>query len=124
MVLKSDGGSQDRLQARRVYYGKPRYDMLEVTGDAAEPWYGRALAFFDVQVEGEWHHLVLLHWLQPTHQTHVAGAVTFKYWAIRPDVVPLSTIVRRVRMLTSPRQNEDTNDVFFVLLPYGKCAVH
>ena len=119
--LHSQQGTSERVHARRSYYGKPRYDLLQLTGEDGTAWYARALAFFDVQETGRgWRRMALVHWLQPTHVTHVPGTVTYRYWAMRPDVVKVSSIVRSVRMITSPRRHAGTDEVCFVSLPYGK----
>ena len=91
--------------------------------DADRPWYARVLAFFDVRVVGGWRKMAMLHWLERTAPTHVAGAETYRYWSQHPDVVPVDTIARRVRMMTSPRKRADTHEPCFVLLPYGKWSV-
>lgn len=110
-----------RAHARRSYYGRPRYDIVQVTGDVgAQPWYGRALAFFDVRVAAGWRKMLLLHWLERTQVSHVPGAETFRYWAQHPDVVALSAVVRSVRMVTSPRTHGEAEQSCFVLLPYGR----
>ena len=119
------------MHARRSFYGRPRYDILEVhpEGDP-NPWFGRALAFFDVRVEaGTWQRMVLIQWLERV-ATHVPGADTFTYWSSFPDVVPLGSVVRHVRMVTSPKSagedgeatggDSDSGSPCFVLLPYGR----
>ena len=103
-----------------MFYGRPRYDLVQVSGEGPNPWYARALAFFDVQVGLVWRRMALVHWLEVTRPTHVQGAVTYRYWAKNPDVVPVSTILRRVHMVTSPRPRSSTEDVCFVLLPSCK----
>ncbi len=124
VVLRTDTGKRYRLHARRLFYGKPRYDILQVAGGEGDlPWYGRALAFFDVKAEATWHRMVLLHWLQRTHVSHVPGAETFGYWAKNPDVVPLSSVQRPVRLVTSPRTHGPQEERRFVLLPYGRVNV-
>ncbi len=112
----------ERLHARRMFYGKPRYDIVQVRGSDGQLWYGRLLAFFDVKVGPAWRRMALLHWLEVTHPTHVPGAVTYRYWGQNPDVVSVATIRHRVCMLTSPRSHGEAQDVCFVLLAYGKWA--
>ena len=114
---------QERVHARRAYYGKPRYDIVQVTGEGEGTWYARLLGLFDVKVGLVWHPMALIHWMQPLGATHVPGAVTFRYWGQNPDVVQVESIVRSIRMLQSPRLHGDANDVCFVLLPYGKWGV-
>ncbi len=120
MDTKPLSGPSERLHARQQYYGKQRYDLVEVSGKGGETWYARVMAFFDVQVDLLWRRMALLHWLEVTHPTHVPGALTFRYWSKRPDVVAASTILRAAHMITSPRKHEGTDEVCFVLLPYGK----
>ena len=135
LLPATDGGDPIRIHARPMYYGRPRYDLVEVSSSedaqAQQPWYGRALAFFDVRMDGVWYRMALLRWLERLEETHVVGATTFRYWSMFPDVVLLSTIVRPVRMITSPRayiapDEEDADDVegvvCFVAIPYGRVS--
>ncbi len=119
--LQLPGGAEERVHARRTFYGRPRYDILQIHGEGMELWYARAMAFFDVCVESVWHRMALIHWMQPVAETHVPGAVTFRYWAMHPDVIQVHSIARSARMVTSPRRiGLDEENVCFVLLPYGK----
>lgn len=114
----------NRVHARRQFHGKPRYDMVQVSGDgAAEPWYARVLAFFEVHVGVGWRRMALVQWLERCALSHVPGSRTFRYWSQHPDAVLVSAIVRQVRMITSPRTYADTDDPCFVLLSYGKWGV-
>ena len=119
-VITAADGARYRLHARRVFHGRPKYDIVRVTGDEGEPpWYARALAFFDVRVAAGWRRMALVSWLERTEPTHVAGAETFCYWSRFPDVIPLRSIVRPLRMVTSPMSSEDDSPCL-VLLPYGR----
>ena len=121
MVILTEDGEKQRLHARRQFHGKPRYDLVQIKGeDAHAPWFARLLAIFDVNTDAGWRRLILVHWLERIPVSHVPGAETFRYWSKNPDVVTAKSLVRRARMLTSPRTHGEAEHVCFVRLPYGR----
>ena len=125
VTILAPGGARHRLHARRLFHGRPRFDLVQVTGEAADqPWYGRLLALFDVCTAARtWKRMALVQWLERVHPSHVAGALTFSYWSDFPDAVCIGVIVRPMRMVTSPISEGDDDAPCFVLLPYGRVNV-
>ena len=95
-----------RIHARRLFHGRPRFDLVQVASDdEQQPWYGRLMGIFDVQRAGEWRTMVLVHWLTKIDDpanAHVPGASTFWQNAhVKPDVIDIASVECPVRMLTS-----------------------
>ena len=111
------------IHARRDHYGRPRYDIVELLSEQPQPWYGRILAIFDVRNPGAgtYRTLALIWWLHTIGVSHVVGATTFRYYGQYAEVIDVDTIVKPIRMLTSPRRIPGAAaPLCFVLLPYGK----
>lgn len=113
------GDSNWRLHARRTFHGKPRFDLVQVTGeDAVTPWFARLVALFDVEVADGWRSLALVAWLDEVLPSHVVGARTWTYMLRRMDVVELECVERPVLMASSPIKMVDDR-LCFVQLPYN-----
>ena len=60
-------------------------------------------------------------WLGPVPVSHVAGASTLRYVNERADVLTLSSVLRPIRLATSPRLlPPGPSRLAYVLLPYTK----
>lgn len=115
-------GLNARIHARTLFHGKPRFDFVLVdSGVDDNPWYARLHGLFDVPHDGIWLAMALVHWLadMPAGRTHVPGARTFvEDFTTMPDVIDLRSILKPVRLLTSPLQESD-DKVMFVLATYN-----
>ena len=100
-------GTKYRIHARRAYYGRPRYDWVQVSGDGDsedEWWYGRLLLLFSCIVDGMPGEFALVRWLEEVQvpRDHVIGAAHYIPWHGRIQVVQLSSVWQRVAFVTSP----------------------
>ena len=116
-------GNGTRLHARKCYYGRPRYDVLEIhSGDERAPYYARCLMYFDALVAGttEWRRLGVVWWLDRIPgPSHVNNATTYSYWGAEPEIIELDTVFRSIRLATS-RIRLPEDKPAFILLHYGK----
>jgi hypothetical protein len=124
VIWRGDGPYKKySIHARPLHYGHPRYDFVRVdSGDAAQPWYARLIALFDVQElhSSSYQTMALVWWLDELAETHVRGATTLVYSGRKPDAIAINNILRPVRMATSPRLLPRPASRAYILLPYGK----
>ena len=120
------------LHARRVYFGRPRYDFVHVrndNGDVHNPWLARVLAIFKVEVPAGQRHivaagflpLVIVQWLERDVDV-IPGTPSYRYLPT-PQAVEVEAIIRPVKLLESPTFAADGSHKLCALL-YGKSSIH
>lgn len=119
------GSKKQRLHARLLFYGKLRMDFVQVETDLDDTvWYAQLLLLFDAQAIGATvvRQMALVAWLDPTPAEDVPDATSLRYFGT-VDVINVSSILGRARLVTSPRR-EDDGSRRFLLLARGKGNRH
>ena len=118
------GTRRYRIHARRSYYGRPRYDFVEIIapeGSDVEHWYAQVLLLFDVYAVGNAtvRQMALIFWLERSDRADVPRSITLVHWGNKTDCIDVESIRRPVRLATSPIA-EGNGNRRFLLLDYGR----
>ncbi len=108
-----------RVHAREDFYGKPRYDFVEVKLEGKSTGFARVLSFFDVVFVGDPtpRSCALIWWLDAGDVPQVLpDAACMTYWSKTPDCVFLDSLIRSVRLVRVPVQDS----CVFAFLRYGR----